>query len=94
MKGSKRDAVVKNRFLDYVGEGEGDMIQENSTEICILPYVKQMPIASSMHEAGYTKLVLWDNAEAWGRERGGEGFRMGGHLWWIFNSFCCNGEWD
>ena len=40
-----------------------------------------MPIASSMHEAGYTKLVLWDNAEAWGRERGGEGFRMGGHLW-------------
>ena len=40
MKGSKRDAVVKNRFLDYVGEGEGDMIQENSTEICILPYVK------------------------------------------------------
>ena len=40
MQGSKRDADVKNRLLDYVGEGEGGMIWENSTETCILPYVK------------------------------------------------------
>ena len=30
----------KNRLLDPVGEGKGGMIQENSTETCILPYVK------------------------------------------------------
>ena len=40
MQGSKRDTDVKNRLLDYVGEGEGGMICENSIETCILPYVK------------------------------------------------------
>ena len=37
---SKRDTDVKNRFLYFVGEGEGGMIWENSIETCILPYVK------------------------------------------------------
>ena len=37
---SKRDTYVKNRLLDYVGEGKGGMIWENSTETCILSYVK------------------------------------------------------
>ena len=27
-----------------------------------------MTSASSMHEAGYSKLVLWDNTDGWGRE--------------------------
>ena len=39
---SKRDTGIKNRFFDSVGEGEGGMIWENSTETCILPYVKKM----------------------------------------------------
>ena len=38
------------------------------TETCILPYVKQVTSASSMHEAGHSKLVLWDNPEGWGGE--------------------------
>ena len=54
---------IKNKLLDSVGEGKGGMISENSTETCILPYVKQMTIASSMHEAGHPKLVLSDNPE-------------------------------
>ena len=37
-----------------------------------------MTSESSMHEAGYPKPVLWDNAEGWGREGGGRGIRMGG----------------
>ena len=37
---SKRDKDVKNRLLDSVGEGEGEMIWETSIETCILPYVK------------------------------------------------------
>ena len=30
----------KKQTLDFVGEGEGGMIWENSIETCILPYVK------------------------------------------------------
>ena len=41
MQDSKRDTDVKNRHLDYVGEGEGGTIRENSTETCILPYVNR-----------------------------------------------------
>ena len=40
MQDSKRDTEVKNRLLDSTGEGEGEMISENSTETCTLLYVK------------------------------------------------------
>ena len=40
MRESKRDTDAKNGLLDSVGEGEGGMISENSTETCILSYVK------------------------------------------------------
>ena len=40
MQDSKGDIDVKNRLLNSVGEGEGGMISENTTETCILPYVK------------------------------------------------------
>ena len=63
MQDSKGDTDVKNRLLDSVGEGEGGMISENSIETCTLPYVKQMTSASSIHEAGDPKPVLWDNPE-------------------------------
>ena len=42
MQGSKRDTDVKRSLLDYVGEGEGGMIWENSIGTCILPYLKQV----------------------------------------------------
>ena len=40
MQDSQRDTDVRNRLLDYVGEGKGGMILENSIETTILPYVK------------------------------------------------------
>ena len=40
MQDSKKEADVKNKFLDYVGEGKGGMIWENIIEICIIPNVK------------------------------------------------------
>ena len=52
MLDSERDTDVKNRLLDSVREGEGGMIWENSTETCILPYVKQVASPGSMHETG------------------------------------------
>ena len=46
---------------------------ENSTETCTLPYVKEINSASSMHEAGHQKPVLWENPEGQSRKGGGRG---------------------
>ena len=86
MRDSKRDTDIKNRLLDYVGEGEGGMILENGIETCILPYVKQVTSANLMHEAGHPKLVLWENPDGWGGEGGEKGVPDGGtyvHPWLI-----------
>ena len=43
-----------------------------------------MTSASSMHEAGHSKLVLWDNLEGWDGEGGGRGVQDRGthvHPW-------------
>ena len=37
-----------------------------------------MTSASSMHEAGRSKPVLWDNPEGWGREGGERGVQEWG----------------
>ena len=42
--------------------------------------------ASSTHETGHLKPVLWDNPEGWGGEGGGRGIQDGGthvHAWLI-----------
>ena len=83
---SKRDTDVKNRLSDYTREGEGGMTGENSIETCISPYAKQTTSASSMHEAGHSKPVLWDNPEGWGGEGGGGGFRMDRHMYTVADS--------
>ena len=61
MQDSKRDTDVKNRLLNSVREGKGGLIQENSTETCILPYMKQITSPGLMHETGHSKQVHWDN---------------------------------
>ena len=71
MRDSKRDTDIKNSLLDSVGEGKGGMIWENSTEPCILSYVKQITSPGSMHEPGCSGLVHGDG------EGSGRGFRMG-----------------
>ena len=38
-----------------------------------LKIADEMPSASSIHEAGHSKLVLWGNPEGWGGE-GGDGW--------------------
>ena len=74
MQDSKRDTDVKNRLLDSVGEGEGGMIWESSIETCVLPHVKQITSASSMHETGHSKPVPWEHPEG----QDGEGYGKGG----------------
>ena len=56
MQNSKRDTDVQNRLLDSVGEGEGEMFQENSIKICILSRVKQITSPGGIHET---------SAQAW-----------------------------
>ena len=76
----------KNRLLDSVGEGEEEMVWENSIETCMLPYVKQMTSASLMHEAGHSKPVLWDKPEGSGVEGwggGGSGWAETSVMWLI-----------
>ena len=78
---SKRDTEIENRLLDSVGEGEGGVIWENSIEICILLYVKEITSPSSMHETGHSKPVQWDNPEGWDGKGGGRGLQNGGHMY-------------
>ena len=77
MQNRKRDTDVQNSLLDSVGEGEGGMFQENSTEICILSRVKQITSPGWMHEAstrtwcpGKTQRIgsrgRWEGGSGWG----------------------------
>ena len=68
-----------------VGEGEGEMIRENSIDTCILSYVKWIASPGLMHEIGCPGLVHWDDPEGWDGEGGGGAFRMGNnvHPWLI-----------
>ena len=50
MQTRKRDTDVQNRLLDFVGEGEGGMFQENSIETCMLSRVKEITSPVWMHE--------------------------------------------
>ena len=63
MQDSKRNTDIKNGFLDSVGEGKGRMTWENSTETCILSYVKQIASPGLMHETGHSGLEHWDDPE-------------------------------
>ena len=40
-----------------------------------------MTSVRSMHEAGHSKPVLWDNPEGWDGEGGGRGFQDGEHMY-------------
>ena len=46
-----------------------------------------MTSANSMHEAGHSRLMLWDNPEGWGGEgvgwEGGSGWGTHVHPWLI-----------
>ena len=50
MQNRKRDTYIENRLLDTVGEGEGGMVRENSSETSILSRVKPITSPGWMHE--------------------------------------------
>ena len=73
MQDNKKD--IKNRVLDSVGEGKGEMIQDNSIKTCILSNMKQMISPSSMHKIGHSAGALGQpRGMGWGeRSEGGSG---------------------
>ena len=81
MHDSKGDTDIKNRLLDSVGEGKGGMIWRNSTETCILSYVKQITGPGSMHETGCSGLVHWEDPEGCNGEGGGRKGQDGEHIY-------------
>ena len=85
----KKDPDLQNSLLDSVGEGEGGMFQENSTETCILSRVKQITSPGWMHE---TSARTWctgkTQRERVEKEVGG-GIRMGNTCKPMAVSFQC-----
>ena len=71
-----------------VGEGGGGMIEENSIEMCILPYVKWISSPGSMHETGCSGLVHWDDPEGWDGDGGGRVVQDGKHMYKIGRASC------
>ena len=62
------------------------MIEENSIETYILPYVKWIASPGWMYETGRSGLVQWDDPEGWDEEGGGRGSGWGTHVhpWLIY----------
>ena len=64
MRDSKRDTDVKSRLLGPVGEGESGMIGRIALKH-VYYYVKSIARPGSMHEAGCSGLMHWDDPEGW-----------------------------
>ena len=83
---------VQNRLSDSVGEGEGGMFRENSTETSILSRVKQITSPGWMHEtsarAWCTGMTQRDGMES---EAGG-GIRMGNTCKSMADSYQCTAK--
>ena len=58
-------------FLDSVGEGEGELFQENSIKTCILSRVKQITIPGWMHETSAQAWCTGKTQRRGGRWEGG-----------------------
>ena len=63
MQSSKGHEDIGNRLVDTVGEGEGGMNRETSTETYASPYVKLIANGNLLYVAGSSNSVLCDNLD-------------------------------
>ena len=71
----------KEQTFGLCGRRRGGMILDNSTETCMLSYVKQIASPGSMHETGRSGLVHWEAPEGWDGVGGGRGVQDGEHMY-------------
>ena len=84
MQNRKRDTDVQNRLLDSMGEGDGGMFWENSTETSILSRVKQITSPGGMHETSARAWCTDPRGIRWrGRWEGGSGWGIHVNPWLI-----------
>ena len=76
----KRHRCIEQSF-GLCGEGECGMVWENGTVTYILSYVKRITSPGSMHDAGCSGMVYWDDPEGWDAEGGGKGVHNEEHLY-------------
>ena len=89
MQNRKRDTDVHNRLWDFVGECEGGMFRENSSETSILSRVKQITSPGWMHE---TRARGWCTGKTQRDEMGreaGKGIGMGNTRKYMADSCQC-----
>ena len=53
----------------------------DSSETCILPYVKLIASPGLMHETGCSGPEHWDDPEGWDGKGGGRGIQDGEHMY-------------
>ena len=80
MQNRKRDTDVQNRLLDSVGEGEGGMFRENSSETYILSMVKQSTSPGWMHETSARAWCTGKTQRGWVEREVGRGVRDGEYM--------------
>ena len=64
-----------------MGEGEGGAIWENSSETCIISFMKRVASPVSMQDTGCLGLVHWDDPEGWYGEGDGREVQDGEHVY-------------
>ena len=89
MQNRKRDTDVQNRLLDSVGEGEGEMFQENSIKTCMLSRVKQITSPGWMHETSARAWCTGKTQREWVERELGGGIGMGNTCKSMANSSQC-----
>ena len=88
-KKKKEDTDLQNSLLDFVGEGEGGMFQENSIETCVLSRVKQITSLGWMHETSARTWSIGKTQREWVEREVGGGIGMGNTCKPLAVSFQC-----
>ena len=73
-----------------MGKGEGGTNQESSTDICTLPYVKQIASGNLLYSTESS--VLCDNLEEWDGTPWEGGLKGGDICMHMADSHCCIAE--
>ena len=84
--------MYRTVFWTLWERGEGGVIWENGTEICIISYMKRITSPSSINNTGCLGLVHWDDPEGWYGVGGGRRVQDGEHVYTCGGFMLMNGK--